>query len=72
MSSLLKELNNNPAQFTRIMEILNGMHDIGGGDTDPNLSINSGQPSSLGNSQFGWSNIVRKNKIREDIEREKQ
>ena len=39
MNSLLKELNNNPAQFTRIMEILNGMQDFGqpgGGDTDMN------------------------------------
>ena len=26
-NSLLKELNNNPAQFTRIMEILNKLQD---------------------------------------------
>ena len=63
MSSLLKELNNNPTQFSRIMEILNGMQAPSNNDLNHSSQIKTMHTKS---ASFGWTSLVRKNQITED------
>ena len=51
-NSLLKELNNNPAQFTRIMEILNKLQDDGEADDNDNKMLESQYSSQGGDKEL--------------------